>query len=243
MGNSGQPPRLWHSSWALLNDQSEGAEEIAVEKVSVRECRGRKSETLEVCGMDVCSTRLSTDMLLSRTLRCNIRPWDLEEDNRTHQQYTCHTDLRQFSFFSPQNSEGLECLPPRDSACPFPWHLHCEGVNPQIVTNASPQPPPPTTHTPPVTPPPPPPPPPPHCFFSQTGVYSVVNMVHGNQSDSHCNWSGSQPSILLLKIYSENTQLPFTSKHALTHSTHTSHMHLFTVLHFVWLTVFVFQNQ
>ena len=37
-----------------------------------------------------------------------------------------------------------------------------------------------------------------YFFRNQCAIYEVEKMFHGNLSDSDCNWSDTQPSILLL---------------------------------------------
>ena len=82
-----------------------------------------------------CSTRSSTDLLLSRAPSYNIRPPDGEEDNRTYWcvQYTCHTDHNTWRTGMPS---------PKRQSMPLPLTLSLRGC-----------------HT-----APPPPPSPPKCF-------------------------------------------------------------------------------
>ena len=60
--------------------------------------------------------------------------------NRTHRQYTCRTDLGQFPFFSPQNSEGLEieCFPPKRECMLLPLTPSLRGCQSSDSHNCSP---------------------------------------------------------------------------------------------------------
>ena len=38
-------------------------------------------------------------------------------------------------------------------------------------------------------------------FSNRRDIYNVAKAVHGNRSDSHCNWSETRTSVLLVELY------------------------------------------
>ena len=68
----------------------------------------------------------------------------------------------------------------------------------------------------------------PEHFSNWCSIYKVVKVVHGNWSDNQCNWSDTQPSILILELYKQTScSLPYL-EHTHTHTRTRTHTHTHT---------------
>ena len=81
-------------------------------------------------------------------------------------------------------------------------------------------------------------------FSNQCDRCKMLKVVHGNQSDNHCNWSDTQPSLPLLCIYYTALQQYQKTPKVLPSlpNMHTHNTHSLVVLHFKTVT-FVFENH